>query len=85
MFPQCITEKLFHPMFVILLGYVLESLYLRKFGYLRCRYELEWLGEKFSDYGFLGEICLTNMIVVYKCCVIITYHYCLQKFWFLRS
>ena len=52
---------------------------------LKCRYELEWLGVKFRSVGFLGEIWLPNMIVVYKYCVIATYHYCLQMFWFLRS
>jgi len=78
-------KKLFHLIFVNLLGYVFECIYLRKFGYLRCRYELEWLGVKFRGDGFLGEIWLPNMIVAYKCYVIATYHYCLQMFWFSRS
>ena len=82
---QNACPKNFHPIVMVLLGYVLECLYLRKFGYLRCRYKLEQLGVKFRGDGFLGEIWFPNMIVVYKCCVIATYHYCLQMFWFLRS
>jgi len=56
MFSKCMTEKLFRPIFAILLGYMLECLFLRKFGYLRSRYKLDWLNVKFRDDGFLGEI-----------------------------
>ena len=45
--------KPFYPILVVLLGHVLECLYLRKFGDLRCKYELEWLGVKFTGDGFL--------------------------------
>jgi len=41
---------------VVFLGYVPECLYLKKFGYLKCRYELEQPGAKFRGDGFLGEI-----------------------------